>query len=346
MGGYLATEKQLLERIPIVKVSNFAYENLGNFEFADRTKDWGIEIPSFSNGASFVDLDLDGDLDYVVNNINDPVFVYRNQSQPTKENPKHYLRVKLQGANPNPAAIGAKVELWSGDLYLYDEHFLSRGYISSVEPILHFGLGKRTRIDSLRVIWPGGRKQTVLKDIAPDQLLAVDIQEAVERAASPNAPTQQTLFAARPAILDYEHQESNYIDFFQSQRIIQHKFSQIGPCLAQGDLNHDGQDDLLIGATDLSPTTAYLQKDGTFVPAEIPGLTDTKVCTESDLLLLDLDGDQDDDLIALAGGYATEDSSAYRHYVYYQEANGQYRRDSLALPAFPASVAKPLDFDH
>ncbi|MEL6654479.1 MAG: CRTAC1 family protein, partial [Bacteroidota bacterium] len=286
LGGYLATEKQLLGRIPIVKVSNFAYENLGDLEFADRTKDWGIEIPSFSNGASFVDLDLDGDLDYVVNNINDPVFVYRNQSKATEENPRHYLRIKLKGENPNPAALGAKVELWSEDLYLYDEHFLSRGYISSVEPILHFGLGKRAKVDSLRVIWPGGRKHTLLKDISPDQLLVVDIKEAVERAASPNAQSGTPIFAARPAILDFEHQESDYIDFFQSQRIIQHKFSQIGPCLAQGDLNHDGQDDLLIGATDLSPTTAYLQQDGAFVPAEIPGLTDTKVCTESDLLLL------------------------------------------------------------
>ncbi|MFK7921550.1 MAG: VCBS repeat-containing protein [Bacteroidia bacterium] len=345
MGGYLATEKQLLERIPVVKVSNFAYENKGDLKFEDKTQDWGIDIPSFSNGASFVDLDLDGDLDYVVNNINDPAFVYQNNSKPSNENPAHYLRLNLKGAPQNPAAIGAKVEIWSGDLYLYDEHFLSRGYISSIEPILHFGLGAHAMIDSIKIIWPGAKLQSLLKDVSVDQVLTVTIEGATPRTASQNAHPQPTIFSSKTDLIDYLHQEKDYIDFFQSQRIIQHKFSQIGPCLAQGDLNNDGLDDLLIGATDLSPTTAYLQQDGQFVAAEIEGLTDEKVCTESDLLLIDLDGDGDDDLIALAGGYANEKAEEYQHYVYYNDGN-HYRKDSLDLPYFPASVVKEIDFDH
>ncbi len=343
VGGFLASENQLLARIPIVKVSNFAYENTGDLNFVDRTKDWGIEIPSFSNGASFVDLDLDGDLDYVVNNINDPVFICKNNSQASDENPRHYLRIKLKGTDLNPAAIGAKVELWSDELYLYDEHFLSRGYISSVEPIIHFGLGANSEVDSVKIIWPGGKQKSIIKGPEIDQVLEISIEGATVRTASQNA--QPNLFSANTDLIDYLHQEEEYVDFFQAQRIIQHKFSQIGPCLAKGDLNNDGLEDLLIGASDKNPTTAYLQQDGEFVPAEIAGLTDQKVCTESDLLLLDLDGDGDDDLVALAGGYANEKAEEYRHYVYYNEGD-RYRKDSLSLPYFPASVVKEIDYDH
>ncbi|RMG67625.1 MAG: hypothetical protein D6722_12820 [Bacteroidetes bacterium] len=340
MHGYLATDAQIIARIPIVKVSNYAYEQVGPLQFENKTEEWGLSLPSFSNGAAFADLDNDGDLDYVVNNIDDPAFVYRNQSA---EQGRQYLRVRLEGSGMNTAAIGAKVELWAGGRYQYYEHYLTRGYISSVEPVAHFGLGSQTMVDSLRVSWPGGQKETFLTEVAAGQVLTLRMAEAAPARPQPKASPR--LFAEQPGLVPYRHQEDDYIDFFQAQRIIPRKFSQIGPCLAQGDLDGDGREDLLIGATNKEPTRVYLRQGEGFVPVEIPGLTDAKVCTESDLLILDLEGDGDQDVIALAGGYVSNDPAAYQHWAYVNQGDGHFERVQLPLPAFPASVVRPFDAD-
>ncbi|MBK8291722.1 MAG: ASPIC/UnbV domain-containing protein [Flammeovirgaceae bacterium] len=191
--GSLASDEHMLARIPIVKVPNYAYENTTGLQFVNRTKDWGLNIPSFSNGASFVDLDLDGDLDYVVNNINDPAFVYRNNTiEKFKEN-SNYLRINLQGETPNVAAIGAKVELWAKGSYQYVEKFLSRGYISSVDPIMHFGLGNISEIDSLRITWPSSKKVTDLKSIKVNQVIILKESDAVAPVVRPRVNKLQKL---------------------------------------------------------------------------------------------------------------------------------------------------------
>ncbi len=349
MYGYLAGDYDIIPRIPVVKVPNYAFENTGDFKFVNQTEAWGMNTPSFSNGAVFADLDNDGDLDYVTNNINDPAFVYRNNTMEQSGDKKpNYLRIALSGNAPNTMAIGAKVELWSGGKLFYQEHYLSRGYISSVDPVLHVGLpkgpeGENGQVDSLRVIWPLGRTATFLKNVQPNQLLTLKESEAAAYAGQA-AASGGVLFEKMENALDYTHVQDDYNDFFQFQRIIQHKFSQVGPCMAKGDLDGDGGEDLFIGGSPKSPAHVFLRKSGQFVKMEFPGLTDVKKCEESDILILDIDGDGDNDVLAVAGGYANEDEKDYQHCLY-QNDGGAFTRIELPLPAFPASVIRPFDFD-
>ncbi len=350
--GYLAGDYDIIPKIPVVKVANYAFENQGNYQFANQTKAWGMDIPSFSNGAAFADLDNDGDLDYVTNNINDPAFVYRNntikEGQKPEEQPS-YLRLALVGNAPNTLAIGAKVELWSGGKLQYTEHFLSRGYISSVDPVIHFGIppsegGKGGVIDSLRVIWPLGKTTTLLQQVKPNQLLVLKESEATSFNGQLLAQTSSSLFAPAQNTLDYVHQQADYADFFQNQRIIQHKFSQIGPCMAQGDLDGDGREDLVIGGAADAAAAVFLNKGDHFEKTDYAGLTGNRKCAESELLVLDVDGDGDNDVIALAGGYANENEADYQHLIYINNA-GAFTPQPLPVPPFIASVVRPFDFD-
>jgi enediyne biosynthesis protein E4 len=345
--GFVASDRHILGRIPVVKVPNYAYENTGAYSFEDKTEEWGMKIPSFSNGAAFADLDNDGDLDYVVNNINDVAFVYRNNTIGKLEEKKNYLKIKLQGAAPNTMAIGAKVEMWADGKYQYYEHFLTRGYISSVDPVIHFGLGSDATIDSLRVTWPLQKLGTVLKNVAVNQLLLLKEEEAsVEPVWAKKPITRDNyLFEKKDGVIDYLHKEEDYVDFFQEQRILQHKLSQIGPCMTKGDLNKDGNDDLVVGGSKNFPSSVFLFKNGRFEKTEIPGLTGPKTCTESDMVLFDLEGDGDQDLISIAGGYENEKEAEYEHFLY-RNSGKSFEKIKLPLPAFPGSVVRPFDYDH
>jgi hypothetical protein len=343
MYGFLIGDEEIIPRIPVVKVSNYAYENTGDATFENRTKDWGMFIPSFSNGAAFADLDNDGDLDYIVNNINDVAFVYRNNTCNKPLTTTNFLRVSLKGNAPNTLAIGSKVEVMSGGRYQFYEHHLSRGYLSSVDPVIHFGLDGQSMIDTLKITWPGGEMQTLLTQVEANQLITIE-----QTQAKPEARTivqyGNALFASDTSAIRFTHAQEDYNDFFQYQRIIQHKFSQLGPCMAQGDIDGDGKDDLVIAGSATQPASVYLYTDRGFEAVQIPGLTDRRVCLEADVRVVDIDSDGDNDLVSVAGGYANENADDYKHCVYRNNA-GTFVREALALPAFPASVVRQGDFD-
>jgi len=337
--------RHVIDKMPAVKVSNYAFENEGGLSFVKKSREWFGESASYSYGAAFADLDNDGDLDYVVNNLNDEAFIYKNNTVERDSEHGNFLRINLTGKDNNSLALGAKVELWSMGKYQFHEHFLSRGYTSSVDPVIHFGLAGQSLVDSIKVSWPASDRVSILKNIQANQLVDIDEKNAVpSRKDSESQSTRKYLFSKMEGVLNYKHQQDDYVDFFKSQPIIPHKFSQIGPCMRKGDLNNDGAEDIIVGATNTMPTRVFLREGDRFRETEIAGLTYSKEAPESDLAILDVDGDGDNDVIALAGGYENPEEG-YIHYLYVNN-NGSFEKSPLPLSSFPASVVRPFDFDH
>lgn len=343
--GSLADEKHVIEMAPSIKVNNFAFENTDLFHFKKR-KDWLPDVPSYSYGASFVDLDNDGDLDYVTNNLNDEAFILRNETVEKSRNKAGFIKLKLAGKHGNTMALGAKIELWSNGSYQFSEHFLSRGYASSVDPVVHFGVGNNRMIDSIKITWPSTGKISLLRNLKPGQTIEVKEENSVPSATQLHKTITSTLLFARyDSALNYRHEQNDFADFFLNQKIIPHKFSQIGPVMIKGDIDKDGREDIIVGSTNNSPTKVFLRKGPGFKEAYYEGLTAKKEFSESDIAVVDIDNDGDNDIIALAGGYENPNEEDYRHYLY-ENNNGIFKRTQLMIPSFPASVIRPFDFDH
>lgn len=341
--GQVADERHVIGKAPAVKALNHAYENVGDLKFVKkRGGEWFDEIPSYSYGAAFADLDNDGDLDYVTNNLNDEAFIYKNKTVENAKGNSNYIRIRLIGKKDNSFAYGAKVELWSGGKYQFQEHFLSRGYISSVDPVIHFGLCENRIVDSIRVTWPASENISCVKNIEANQL--VELDEKNSRPPSLNSTDSDLHFFRMDNVISYHHQQTDFIDFYFSQNIIPHKFSQIGPCMQKGDLNSDGDEDIIIGATNILPTRVFLKQGDRFQETEVEGLTDLKEFSESDFAIIDVDQDGDNDVIGLAGGYENQ-ADKYIHYLYINN-NGSFSKQELPISPFPASVVRPFDFDH
>jgi len=344
--GYLVGEFEAIEVAPPVKVQNIAFENAGEMKFINRSKEWLPDIPSFSNGAAFVDLDNDGDLDYVANNINDKAFVMRNYTVERSGNMANYIRIRLIGEGNNTMAVGAKIELWADGKYQFHENFISRGYASSVDPVIHFGLAEATIVDTLKITWPVTGNISMIRNIEANQLLELKETDAIPDMTTVNVSNcENYIFEQSDDILDYVHEQIDFPDFYLGQTIMPHKFSQIGPEISLGDLDGDGREDMIIGSTNTLPTIAYLRKDSGFKRTEIAGLTTTKEFSEADLAIVDIDGDGDNDIIAAAGGYENRYETDFKHYLY-ENQNGSFTRTPLPVPPFIASVARPFDFDH
>ncbi|MEI8224508.1 MAG: VCBS repeat-containing protein [Bacteroidota bacterium] len=343
--GNFASDELLMDMAPVVKIPNIAFENTGDLRFVKRT-DWLPQVPSYSYGASFADLDNDGDLDYVVNNINDEAFILRNTTVEKSKKKSNFIKIRLAGKAGNTMAIGAKVELWNKGKYQFSEHFLTRGYASSVDPIIHFGLSQDVSIDSIKVTWPTSDNTSILRNIVANQTIEINEKNSLPSVKAVRiSGINDLLFNKRENVINYVHEQTDYVDYGLKQRIIPHKFSQIGPRMAKGDLNNDGREDLIIGSTNKLPTTVFLRKGNGFEEASIEGLTTKKEFSEADLAIFDIDGDGDNDVVVVAGGYENNQESEYIHYLY-ENRNGTFTRTPLPVPPFPASVVRLFDYDH
>jgi len=350
--GNVATTRQLLDSIPIVKIPNYAYKSNGDLTFKDVTVPWGLNTPSFSNGAAFADLDNDGDLDYVVNNINDKAFVYENtlyrSGQQKTDSTNNFLRIKL--TDDKHQIIGTKITLrYNGQLQFY-EHNMSRGFLSSVEDVAHFGLGNVTSVDSVLVNWPDGRSQ-LLRNVKTNQVLTInyDPDQTNDTAAVLDVAKESMLFENKTVALNvlFKHSDDDRIDF-NIQRTLPHKFSQAGPGLCVGDINNDGLEDFIVGGAAFYEASVYKQKpDGTFSLTRKVVKDGTKTKEDAGLLLFDADSDGDLDLYIVSGSIESQDKGAYQDRLYFNDGKGNFALNGSALPAIMASgsCVRAADYD-
>lgn len=348
--GNIATPQYLIDSIPVVKVPNYAFRNSGSLVFTDVSTEWGLDQPSFSNGAVFADLDNDGDLDYVTNNINQPAFVFRNNlEKSTGANRSHWLRVKLEGSPGNKQAIGSKVTVYAGGGIQYGEESLYRGFLSSVEGQLHFGLGSNTTVDSVVVQWPDRSRSVTAAPLA-DKVLIINYSTKSDGSAN-STTARATLFQEKALDmgLDFVHNEADFIDF-NRQRTLPHKFSQAGPGIAAGDVNGDGREDFIVGGSVGNYATIFLAgKDGKFTRKSLSDerTKGQKMEEDEGLLLFDADNDGDLDLYIVSGGNEADAGDQYKDRLYFNDGKGNYKEES-SLPDTNAagSCVRAADVDN
>ena len=346
--GNLASPGFLNDSIPVVKVPNYAYRNMGDLVFSDVTNKWGLGDKSFSNGAAFADLDNDGDMDYVTNNINDKAFIYENQLYKGKKNNERdasYLDIRLQGPPANRQALGAKVTLYRGTDIQYQECSVYRGFLSSVDDVIHFGLGMSTVVDSLLVEWPDGKSQAIRR---PEVNRLISVTYGPDASASVAEQKRTILFeeTSKSLGLIYTHTEQDFIDFNQ-QRTLPHKLSQAGPGLAVGDVNGDKLEDLVVGGSVGNSYTLFTQRrDGTFESTQLPQRP--KPTEDEGLLLFDADGDKDLDLYIVSGGVEGNAPGDYQDRLLINDGRGRFKDQLDAVPSTEGSgsCVRASDFDN
>ncbi|MCE7066950.1 VCBS repeat-containing protein [Dyadobacter sp. CY326] len=338
---------ELIRKVPEVKIANYAYKNAGNLTFENASKSWGLDQLSYSNGAAYADLDGDGDLDLVVNNIDSEAFIYQNKN--TEKTAANYISISLKGKKGNLSGIGSKVTIWHGKHVQYAEMFVARGFLSSVETGIHFGLGKTNVIDSMQVVWPGGKTQKLYK-LKVNQRLIVDQTKAEIIPKKVDPVVQEALFTdITPDLkVDYVHEKSGFIDFKQTAAL--HKMlSKSGFALAVADANRDHLDDFFVGSSyQKGKPCIYLQNASGGFSKRIVGqdsLHENIAAT-----FVDADGDKDQDLIVVNGGNERpeSDQSFYEVQLFINDGKGDFKlapTGSLPSVFLSGSCVTANDFD-
>jgi hypothetical protein len=347
--GNVAGARKLAEQLPAYDVSNYFFSNNGDLTFSDETRAWGLDRPSFSYGAAYADLDNDGRLDLVVNNIDAPAFVYHNVQ--AVDDGHHFLRIKLEGDSSNRRGIGASVVLTAGGRrqYLYQSPY--RGFMSTVDDRLHFGLGTAKTIDSVEIVWPDGKYQALRNPGIDRELVLRHSNAAGTRALRPSPAADNLVFQPFDARkgLSYREPKETPRDY-GIQPLLPYMLSSHGPAVAVGDVNGDGLDDVFIGGAAGTPRKLLIQKrDGSFAAdAQSQGWSADTRYEDWGALFFDANGDGRPDLYVASGGYQlTPESPLLQDRLYINKGGGRFVRDSAALPVMLTSTAavRAGDFD-
>ncbi|MEO9484288.1 MAG: VCBS repeat-containing protein [Ekhidna sp.] len=334
----MAVMEELLEKLPETKIGNFIFRNKGDLNFEDKSEDWNFSTPSYSNGAAVADLDNDGDLDMVVNNIDEKAFIYRNNTS------NNYLRLKLNGPEGNTSGIGTKLTAFVGDNIIYREHVTTRGYQSSQENRVHFGLGNNDKVDRILVEWPDGKSQEIAS-VASNQLMSIDYQNAVSIEKKSETSHSYLTDVTKEVGLKLIHKE-NFHDDFAGEVLLPHKMSQFGPALAVGDVNADGLDDFFLGGATGLPAKVMIQnKAGSFSSSDQPYFWSDAKYEDVGASFLDIDGDNDLDLYVSSGGNEYfPNNNLYQDRLYVNDG-GIFSKVALPKIVGSNSVVRPFDID-
>ena len=338
---------ELTKKLPFEKIRNYAFKNNGDLSFEDVGQKWGIDHNGFSNGVAYGDLDNDGDLDLVVNNLDEKSIIYENKTSDRKLN--NFIRVKMNGPPKNVFGLGCKVWLEYQGQTQFQELTLTRGFQSSVEPILHFGIGENSVIERVRILWQDG-KEEIFKDIKANQLLSVNYKDAKTKGTNEKVKTKSIFEDITEKVgLNFKHQENQFDDFIY-QVLLPHKTSEYGPALAVGDIDNNGLDDIYIGGAYGHTGKMYYQnEDGIFIEISNEVWEADKNQEDVSATFFDANGDGLQDLYVVSGGNEAESGNDYyQDRLYINEGDGKFRKENTGLPKLNSSgsCAVSADFDN
>ncbi len=339
MDSYVESKKRLkredvleiIKKMPSSNLTNYMFINQNGTSFTNGTKASGLDQPANSNGAAYADLDNDGDLDLIVNNINKPAFIYRNESQ--KEG-KNFLQIRLNGAGMNTQGIGSKVSIYYGNEKKQKlEQMPTKGYLSSVSPILNFGLGDEDKVDSLVVQWNSGRKQK-LTNIVANKLVSLEEDNAEKDEKHKKNTIEKTWLTEVSSPIAPSNLDTKTNDF-KRQSLLIAQLSHSGPCMAKGDVNNDGLDDVLIGGTKGQSAELFLQtKNRTFQKQSVSIFEKDLDSHDTDVAIFDANGDGNLDIYVTSGGYHDymENDPRLQDRLYLGDGRGNFSKKAAALP--------------
>src|SRR5881397_415456 len=335
----------LIKAMSSTKLPNYAFRNHGDLTFTNESAAWGLDTPSFSNGAAYGDLDGDGAPDLVVNNVNQEAFIYRNNARSLTRN--HFLQVALDGEGDNRFGVGAKVTLRRGAQLFFQELMPSRGFQSSVDYVLTFGIGPIDTVESVTVPWPDGRV-SVMKNVAANQRLTVRQSESQTPGTQHLAPNTPVFTDVTDRIsLPFTHHENSFVDF-DREPLIPKLLSREGPYVAVGDVNGDGLDDAFIGGARGQPGALLIQqRDGRFSGTNQKVFEADSVSEDLRAVFFDADGDGDLDLYVVSGGNEFSNvSPALQDRLYLNEGRGRFCKASNAVPPEAGSGSRVAAADY
>ncbi len=337
----------LIQTLPQTRLANYAFRNKDGIQFENVSQAWGLTRKSVSNGAAYADFDNDGDYDIVTNNLNDTPTLLRNEADNIQRN--SFIKIRLKGIAPNSHGIGSRVIIRTDSAEVLHEAFYTRGYASSVEPVLTVGLGKVSQVRNIIVYWPEG-SVSERKDVTPNQLITIEQEPHASRSETRSRKNETVLKNISAASgIDFKHSENNFIDF-KTHRLLYYQLSRTGGKLAAGDADQDGNDDVFFGGAAGQAGALYMGNvDGTFTKAKTQPWQDHAASEDISALFFDADGDKDPDLYVVSGGSEFVASAPlYQDRLYINDGHGVFSTAVNAIPAETSSgsCVASADYDH